>query len=74
MTRDEMVELRKTLLLGSPHYKEVDLMGRPKREKGGVPGIHELQAMGDYGAGASGIRLALESVVQILDHMLERMR
>jgi hypothetical protein len=74
MNRDEMVELRRRLIRGDPPYEEVDLMGRPKRDKSGVPGLDELKAMGDYGAGASGIRLALETELRIIDHLLEKMR
>ena len=74
MTREEMIDLRKRLLRGDPPYEERDVMGRPKREKGGVPGLDELKAMGDYGAGASGIRLALEAQLQIIEHLLERLR
>ncbi len=74
MTREEIVELRLRLIRGDPPYEELDLMGKPKRAKGGIPGLDERKALGDYDPSASGIRLTMEAVVKLMDHLLERMR
>jgi len=74
MTREEIIELRLRLIRGDPPYEELDLMGKPKRAKGGTPGLDERKALGDYDPGASGIRLVMEALVKLMDHLLERMR
>jgi hypothetical protein len=74
MKREEMVELRTRLIRGDPPYDEIDLMGKPKRGKGGVPGLDERKALGDYDPGAGGLRLSFEALVKLIDHFLERMK
>jgi hypothetical protein len=74
MTREEMIDLRLRLIRGDPPYEEVDLMGKPKRAKGGVAGLDERKALGDYDTSAAGIRLVMDALVKLADHLLERMR
>lgn len=71
MTRDELVALRETLLLGTPPYKK-GAMGELLREKG-APGIHEYRQMGAYDAGAMGTLLALESALSLCQHVIDQM-
>jgi len=52
MTRDEIVELRNTLLL--------------ERDR--------LKIIGDFDASAATIRLAIESLLKLTDHALEKAR
>lgn len=73
MKRDEMVELRKRLMMGEPPYT-VDPMGNLRREKGGLPGLNERKRAGDHDPNASGVRLALETLLALIDHWLERMK
>lgn len=73
MTREEMILLRKHLIMGNPPYT-TDAIGNLKREKGGTPGLHERQHLGDHDPNASGVRLALETHLNLIDHLLERMR
>lgn len=73
MKRDELVQLRERVLLGEPPYTK-DALGKLRRERGGLPGLHERQALGDHDPNASGVRLALETQVALIDHLLERMR
>ena len=70
--RKRFVALRDRLVLGEPPYIK-DAMGNMRRESG-TPGLDELKAIGDYGPTASGIILALETGLQIIDDMLEGMR
>ena len=74
MKREEMIELRQRLIRGDPPYFEEDIMGRPKRAKGGIPGLDERKVLGDYDPSAGGIRLAFEALIKLMDHHLERMR
>lgn len=73
MNRDEMIKLRTRLIKGEPPY-EIDQMGNKVRQKGGLPGIEERKAVGDYSYESTGVRLALETLLQITEHLLERMR
>lgn len=73
MKRDEMIDLRKRLVRGDPPYT-VDQMGNLIREKGGLAGLDERRALGDHDPNASGVRLALETQLALIDHLLERMR
>lgn len=73
MTKEEMVLLRRRLVLGEPPYT-TDAIGNLKREKGGIAGLHERQKLGDHDPNASGVRLALETQLVLIDHLLERMR
>ena len=74
MTKEDLIELRERLIRGDPPYEEVDLMGRPKRAKGGTSGLDERTALGDYDPSASGIRMVMEAMVKLVDHMLEKTR
>lgn len=74
MKREELVELRDHLIRGDPPYEGFDLMGKPKRGRGGVAGLEERKAMGDYDPNASAIRLLMEAQLKLIDHLLERMR
>lgn len=72
--RDDMVALRNRLLLGEPPY-EIDAFLQTKvRKKGGAPGLEELRDIGNYDAGAGANILALEACLQIIDHLLGRMK
>ena len=73
MTRDELVALRDRLVRGDPPY-ELDDMGNMRRGRGGVRGVNELIRMGDHNPDAAVIRMALETCLQLTDHLLERMR
>lgn len=73
MTREELLEVRKRLMLGDPPYTR-DTMGNLRREKGGLPGLLERQALGDHDPNASGVRLALDTTLMLIDHLLEKMR
>ena len=73
MNRQEMIELRTSLLRGVPPY-EKDSMGNFVRGRSGTPGLHELQKMGDFSPIAPSVRLLFEIHVKMLDHMLERVR
>lgn len=72
MTKEEMLDLRDRIIRGDPPY-EVDQMGNRRRHSG-TAGLDELKAVGDFGAGAASARLALGAVLQLVDHVLERMR
>lgn len=72
MKREELLELRTHLVRGDPPY-EVDQMGNKRRTKG-VAGLDERKALGDHDPNAAGIRLALESLLKLTDHLLERLR
>lgn len=72
MRREEIIARRTALLRGVPPY-EKDTMGNFVRSKG-TPGLHELEKMGDFSPLAATLRLALETDVSILDHLLERVR
>ena len=71
MTRDELVELRQKLLLGFPPY-ETGAMGELMR-KSGIAGLHERRRLGTYDTNASGILLALETILTLCDHALDNM-
>ena len=73
MTKEELVAIRRRLVLGDPPCTK-DGMGNLIRERGGTPGLHERQALGDHDPNASGVRLALETSLLLVDHLLERMR
>jgi hypothetical protein len=73
MKRDEMIAHRTNLLRGVPPY-EKDSMGNFIRGKGGTPGLHELQKMGDFNPIAATVRLSIETQIHLIDHMLERMK
>jgi hypothetical protein len=73
MNRQEMIELRTSLLRGVPPY-EKDSMGNFVRGKGGTLGLHELTKLSDFNPIAASVRLLFETHVKILDHMLERAR
>lgn len=73
MNREEMVDLRSRLLMGDPPYT-VDQMSNMRREKGGVRGLDELKKLGDYNPDTATLRLALETSLKLIDHLLERMR
>lgn len=73
MKREEMVELRTSLIRGDPPYVK-DSMGNFVRGKGGTPGLHELQKMGDFSPAAPTLRMMLAAQIKILDHLLERLR
>lgn len=68
MTREEMVELRKRLIVGEPPY-ERDPMGSLIRKTGSV-GLDELRVLSDYGPGAAAIRTLFEAQIMLLDHLL----
>lgn len=72
MTKEELAQIRQRLLLGEPPYTK-DPMGNLVRSTG-VAGLHERQQRGDHDANASGVRLALETHLQVLEHLIERMR
>jgi hypothetical protein len=71
--RDEMVALRKRLMVGEPPYEIEPVMGRKVR-KTGTKGLDELKDIGNYDAGADGTVLALETCLHIIDHILERLK
>jgi hypothetical protein len=71
--RDELIALRKRLMMGDPPYEIEPVLGRKVR-KTGTPGFHELQEIGNYGAGASGTVLTMDAIIQILDHLLGRVK
>jgi hypothetical protein len=73
MKRDEMLQLRDQLIRGNPPYW-VDDMNNLRRERGGTRGIEELKAIGDHNPDSASIRLALETCLRLVDHLLERMR
>jgi hypothetical protein len=73
MNRQEMIELRTSLLRGVPPY-EKDAMGNYVRGRSGTPGLHELQKMGDFNPIAPSVRLMMDVQVKLLDHLLERLR
>ena len=73
MTRDELLELRGRLLLGSPPY-ELDQATGAKKRSSGAAGLEERRSMGDYDASAAGIRMALEICLQLTQHLLDRMK
>jgi hypothetical protein len=72
MTKDEMVAMRDRIIRGIPPYR-VDDMGNLRRD-GGTPGLQELKKVGDHNPDSAVIRLTLESCLQLVDHLLERMR
>lgn len=74
MKRDEMLDLRHRLIEGDPPFDGFDVMGKPKRSKGGIPGLAERRVLGDHDPGAGGIRLAYEALLKLTDHLLERMK
>lgn len=74
MTREELIELRERLISGDPPYEGLDLMGKPKRGRGGIAGLDERKALGDYDTSASGIRMVMEALVKLADHLLEGMQ
>ena len=71
--RDDMVALRSRLMLGDPPY-EIDPYLQTKVRKSGVPGFEELRDIGNYDAGAAANILALDACIQIIDHLLERIK
>lgn len=71
--RDEMAALRKKIMMGEPPY-EIDPFLQTKIRKSGTRGLEELRDIGNYSAGAEAAILALEASLQIVDHLLERMR
>lgn len=73
MTREELMELRSSLLLGNPPY-EIDPVTGARKRKSGTPGLEERRTMGDYDTNASGIRVALEACLQLTDCLLDRMK
>lgn len=73
MKREEMIELRTSLLRGVPPY-EKDSMGNLRRDKSGTPGLHELHKMGDFNPIAATVRLMMDVQLKMIDHLLERLR
>lgn len=71
MTRDELVQWQRNLLLGVPAYKKGSL-GELVRDNG-VPGIHERRQMGAYDANASGVLLALEGCLAVCQHAIDQL-
>ena len=74
--RDEMLALRKKIMMGDPPYeveKAGPLAGK-KIRKTGSPGLQELREIGNYGAGAGGTVIALEAILQVVEHLLERLK
>jgi hypothetical protein len=71
MTREELVALRTLLMRGTPPYTK-NALGALERKSGGIPGIEERRAMGQYDTNASGVLLALEASLMMVDHILER--
>lgn len=71
MIREELVELRKKLMKGSPPYTTDPVLGNKSR-KGGVAGLEERKAIGAFDPNSSGVILALEAIMQITDHLLEK--
>ena len=73
MERDELLALRDKILSGDPPFTEKDVFGKPSR-KTGTPGLLERRAAGDYDTNASGVRIALEAVVALIQDRLDHMR
>ena len=69
--RDDMVAIRKRLLMGDPPYT-VDPVMQTKKRSGGNPGLEELNAVGDYAPGAASLRLTIDSLIRLIDVFLER--
>jgi|GEM_PF-5246753 hypothetical protein len=72
MTRDDFLALRDKILQGDPPFT-VDSLGKPAR-KTGIPGLIERRALGDYDVSASGVRLALEGVLVLVQDRIDRMK
>jgi hypothetical protein len=70
LSREELLEIRDQIIRGSPPYTK-DSIGTLKRV-GGVPGLDERKAMGDYDTNASGVRMALEICLKLVQHSLDR--
>ena len=73
MNREQLVKLRERLIMGDPPYKKDEVMGTLRRDIG-TPGLDELKAVGSYAPGASSIIMSLETSLQLVEHLLERMR
>lgn len=73
MTRQEVIELRKRLIVGEPPYTK-DTTGNLVRDRGGFAGIEERRIMGDYSPDATAIRVLIETCLLLIDDKLERMR
>jgi len=71
--RDDMLALRSRLMVGDPPY-EIDPFLQTKVRKSGAPGFEELRDIGNYDAGASANILALDACIQIIDHLLGRIK
>lgn len=72
MTKEELLAIRKRLIMGDPPYEKDD-MGNLRR-RGGVAGLHERKSLGDHDPNASGVRLALETLLALIDDRLEKAR
>lgn len=70
MTRDELVDLRNRVIMGSPPYEREPVMNQMVR-KSGTPGLDELRKTGDFGPHASSIVLALEVGLALIERALE---
>jgi hypothetical protein len=71
MTRDEILALRKQLLMGNPPYEIEPVFGK-KTRKEGAAGIEELRQVGEYHPAAPAGLLALETCLRIIEHLLEK--
>lgn len=73
MKREELLQLRDQLIRGNPPYW-VDDMKNLRRERGGTRGIDELKMLGDHNPDSASLRMALDTCLKLVDHLLERMR
>lgn len=71
MTREELVQWQRNLLLGIPPYSK-NVLGELLRNSG-TPGIHERRQMGNFDANASGVLLALEGCLAVCQHALDNL-
>lgn len=74
MTREELLELRQKLLRGSPPFTPDPTNPGNMTRKIGVPGLEERRAMGDFDANASGVRMALEACLALVQNEIDKKR
>lgn len=72
--RDRLVALRKRLIMGDPAYEIDPVLGNKKRPWGTKPGIEELTEIGDYAPGAASLRMTMETLRDLIDDMLDRVK